>query len=163
MLYKNYLPEFKGIKMKKFTTLVLLASICSAPAFSVYAGVCHLKLTNNMTNPTTSNPQGPYVMKNIVVRDGSCDGGCPAQVNENETVSFSSNGTNWSTVLTTSIYSKASPNTNIGSFRIEIQNADSTCTPVNIYSDYCSTDPSKGKADCHFVLKGSEIKVEAGT
>ena len=52
-------------------------------------------------------------------------------------------------MLTGSVYQSASVNT--GSFRIEIQNASTTCKPVNVYSDYCSTDPSSGKANCRYV------------
>lgn len=49
-------------------------------------------------------------------------------------------------VLTCSVYDGTDSSINIGSFRAEIQENGS----VVMHTDYCSTDPSQGFADCKY-------------
>ena len=132
----------------------LIAAIFVLTSSGVMAATCLTKVVNDTG----------FYWSPIQVADGGCTNAtgksitCPSKIDQEGTTYFKPNKRNWSTVLTVSNH--ASPSVNTGSFRIEIQNANSrdpnkACTPKILYSDYCSTDPSKGKQDCKYVWNQS--------
>ncbi|MFU8797835.1 MAG: hypothetical protein ACNA7Y_03965 [Gammaproteobacteria bacterium] len=144
---------------KSFKLIASIAALGLSISTNVYAS-CTLTAQNQMQNPYIEAQ--PFEMRSLRVADGSCEGGtCPSVLLKDDRVTFVSEYGKLSTVLTSSVYRKnTTGETNIGSFRIEIQNASSTCKPVHIYTDWCSTKPETGKADCKYVFENSQITVQ---
>ncbi|CAN5459207.1 hypothetical protein BH10PSE19_BH10PSE19_04720 [soil metagenome] len=125
---------------------LLVAGILGCVVFNAYAA-CEITVQNNMSNPKKASEK--YYMKDVRIIDGTCIGaeGCGGNLAYGKAIHFKNNGTNWSTVLDTSVDLNTSRH--ISNIRVEMENATQSNCNVKIGDGaWCSTDASTGQQDC---------------